>query len=104
MADPIIVVDYDPSWPERFLFFQRRIAGELGSMAVAIEHVGSTAVPDLPAKSIIDIDMLLATETEFDAVIDRLAKLGYRGSDQCSANAETLADKKQEECGDNFPL
>jgi GrpB-like predicted nucleotidyltransferase (UPF0157 family) len=46
-------------------------------MAAAIEHVGSTAVPDLPAKPIIDIDVLLATETEFDAVIDRLAKLGY---------------------------
>lgn len=77
MAHAIIVVDYDPSWPERFLFFQRRIAGALGSMAAAIEHVGSTAVPDLPAKPIIDIDVLLATETEFDAVIDRLAKLGY---------------------------
>jgi GrpB-like predicted nucleotidyltransferase (UPF0157 family) len=77
MADPIIVVDYDPSWPERFLFLQRRIAGALGSMGVAIEHVGSTAVPNVPAKPIIDIDVLLATETEFDAVIDRLAKLGY---------------------------
>jgi GrpB-like predicted nucleotidyltransferase (UPF0157 family) len=40
MADPIIVVDYDPTWPERFQFLQRRIAGALGSMAVAIEHVG----------------------------------------------------------------
>jgi GrpB-like predicted nucleotidyltransferase (UPF0157 family) len=77
MADPIIVVDYDPGWPERFLFLQKRIAGALGSMAVAIEHVGSTAVPDVPAKPIIDIDVLLATETDFDAVIDRLAKLGY---------------------------
>jgi GrpB-like predicted nucleotidyltransferase (UPF0157 family) len=77
MADPVIVVDYDPSWPEHFLFFQKRIAGALGSMADAIEHVGSTAVPDLPAKPIIDIDVLLATETELDAVVDRLAKLGY---------------------------
>jgi GrpB-like predicted nucleotidyltransferase (UPF0157 family) len=77
MADPIIVVDYDPSWHERFLFFQRRIAEALGSMAVAIEHVGSTAVPDVPAKPIIDIDVLLATDTEFGAVIDCLAKLGY---------------------------
>jgi GrpB-like predicted nucleotidyltransferase (UPF0157 family) len=77
MADPIIVVDYDPSWPERFSFLQRRIAAALGSMAVAIEHVGSTAVAHLPAKPIIDIDVLLATETDFEAVTERLAKPGY---------------------------
>jgi GrpB-like predicted nucleotidyltransferase (UPF0157 family) len=53
MPDPIIVVDYDASWPERFQFLYRRIAGALGSMAVAIEHVGSTAVPNLAAKPIV---------------------------------------------------
>ena len=77
MADPIILVDYDPSWPERFQLIRRQIAGALGSAAAAIEHVGSTAVPDLPAKPIIDIDVLLKTESDFAAVIDCLAKLGY---------------------------
>jgi GrpB-like predicted nucleotidyltransferase (UPF0157 family) len=77
MADPIILVDYDPSWPEHFQLIRRQIAGALGSAAAAIEHVGSTAVPDLPAKSIIDIDVLLATESDFATVIDCLAKLGY---------------------------
>jgi GrpB-like predicted nucleotidyltransferase (UPF0157 family) len=77
MADPIIVVDYDPSWLERFQFLHRRIAEALGSMAVAIEHVGSTAVPSLAAKPIIDIDVLLVTPTELPMTISCLAKLGY---------------------------
>ena len=77
MADPIIVVDYDPTWPERFQFLHRRIAGALGNAAVAIEHVGSTAVPNLAAKPIIDIDVLLANETALPTVIGHLAQLGY---------------------------
>jgi GrpB-like predicted nucleotidyltransferase (UPF0157 family) len=77
MADPVIVVEYDPAWAEWFLFLQRRIAGALGNLAGAIEHVGSTGVPGLPAKPIIDIDVLLAMETHFEAVTSRLAELGY---------------------------
>jgi GrpB-like predicted nucleotidyltransferase (UPF0157 family) len=77
MADPIIVVDYDPSWPARFQFLHRRIARALGSMAVAIEHVGSTAVPNLAAKPIVDIVVLLATDAEISEAVDWLAKLGY---------------------------
>jgi GrpB-like predicted nucleotidyltransferase (UPF0157 family) len=77
MPVPIIVVDYDPGWPERFQFLYGRIAAALGSMAAAIEHVGSTAVPNLAAKPIVDIDVLLATETGLPATIDCLAKLGY---------------------------
>ena len=46
-------------------------------MAAAIEHVGSTAVPDLAAKPIIDIDALLASETMLTAATERLASLGY---------------------------
>jgi GrpB-like predicted nucleotidyltransferase (UPF0157 family) len=40
MVDPIIVMDYDPYWPEHFQFLQKRIGGALGSIAAAIEHVG----------------------------------------------------------------
>jgi len=77
MADSIIVMDYDPSWAERFQLLHRRIGKALGGMAVAIEHIGSTAVPSLAAKPIIDIDVLLASVTELPAVIACLAKLGY---------------------------
>ncbi len=51
----IVVVAYDPSWPARFEEEKARIAAALGDAAVAIKHVGSTAVPGLAAKPIIDI-------------------------------------------------
>src|SRR5947199_695463 len=77
MANPVIVLDYDPNWPELFRSLRKRIADALGNMAAAIEHVGSTAVPDLPAKPIIDIDVLLASETMLPTAVERLASLGY---------------------------
>jgi GrpB-like predicted nucleotidyltransferase (UPF0157 family) len=77
MADPVIVLDFDPTWPALFQTLRQRIADALGDMAAAIEHVGSTAVPNLAAKPIIDIDVLLASETMLPAAIERLAKLGY---------------------------
>src|SRR5579864_1460075 len=77
MANPIIVVDYDPNWPIVFESLRKRIADILGDVAAAIEHVGSTAVPNLPAKPIIDIDVLLASETMLPAAIERLASIGY---------------------------
>ena len=77
MADWIIVEDYDPCWLECFQLLSRRIAEALGSMAAAIEHVGSTAVPNLAAKPIIDIDVVLTTLADLPAAIERLAKIGY---------------------------
>jgi GrpB-like predicted nucleotidyltransferase (UPF0157 family) len=77
MVNPIIVVDYDPNWPVIFECLRGRIADALGDVAAAIEHVGSTAVPDLAAKPIIDIDVVLASETRLPAAIARLARLGY---------------------------
>jgi GrpB-like predicted nucleotidyltransferase (UPF0157 family) len=77
VANPIIVLDYDPNWPKIFQSLRKRIADALGDMAAAIEHVGSTAVPNLVAKPIIDIDVLLASETMLPAAIERLAGLGY---------------------------
>lgn len=77
MANPIIVVDYDPNWPIVFESLRKRIANALGDLAVAVEHIGSTAVPNLPAKPIIDIDVLVTSETMLPAAIERLASLGY---------------------------
>jgi GrpB-like predicted nucleotidyltransferase (UPF0157 family) len=77
MANPVIVLDYDPNWPGLFHSLRKRIADALGDLAAAIEHIGSTAVPDLAAKPIIDIDVLLASETMLPAAIERLASLGY---------------------------
>lgn len=77
MANPTTVLDYDPNWPFVFLSLRKRIAETLGGMAAAIEHVGITAVPNLAAKPIIDIDVLLTSETMLPAAIERLERLGY---------------------------
>ncbi len=77
MENPVVVLDYDPNWPEHFQSFRKRIADALGDMAAAIEHFRSTAVPDLAAKPIIDIDVVLASETMLPSAIERLASLGY---------------------------
>jgi GrpB-like predicted nucleotidyltransferase (UPF0157 family) len=77
MENPVIVLAYDPNWPGRFQYLRKRIADALGGMAAAIEHVGSTAVPGLVAKPIIDIDVVLTLETRLPAAIERLAHLGY---------------------------
>jgi len=77
MAASVIVVDYDPNWPVLFRALQRRIADALGSVAARIEHVGSTAVPNLAAKPILDIDVLLGSASDLPTAIERLANVGY---------------------------
>ena len=77
MADPIIVVDYDSQWAGVFETLRGRIAGALGDLAAAIEHVGSTAVPGWAAKPVIDIDVLLASSDGLPEAVRRLAPLGY---------------------------
>ena len=76
-AEPVIVVPYDPAWPEMFATVRDRIATVLGDLAVGIEHVGSTAVPGVDAKPIIDIDVVIRNSDDFLEVATRLATLGY---------------------------
>jgi GrpB-like predicted nucleotidyltransferase (UPF0157 family) len=73
----ILVVDYDPSWPLTFMALREPIRQALGGIALTVEHVGSTAVPGLAAKPIIDIDVVIASLADLSAAIDRLAALGY---------------------------
>ncbi len=77
MSAPVIIEDYDPRWPEYFEMLRSRIGAALGSLAAAIEHVGSTAVTGLAAKPIIDIDVLLHSEGDLPRAIERLTTIGY---------------------------
>ena len=52
---PIEIAEYDPAWPGRFEAERARIAAALGAYALRIEHIGSTAVPGLAAKPVIDV-------------------------------------------------
>jgi GrpB-like predicted nucleotidyltransferase (UPF0157 family) len=55
------VVAYDPVWPELFTAMAWRLRGKLGTVALRIDHIGSTAVPGLDAKPILDVQISVAT-------------------------------------------
>lgn len=78
MAGPIVIVDYDPAWPVLFAALRDRATAALGALAVAVEHVGSTAVPGLAAKPIIDLDVVIPAAADLPAAVARLAAIGYR--------------------------
>jgi GrpB-like predicted nucleotidyltransferase (UPF0157 family) len=76
--DPAIrIVDYDPEWPARARRELRRIGDALGSVAARLEHVGSTAVPGLAAKPILDLQLSVAAVEPRDAYVGPLEQLGY---------------------------
>jgi GrpB-like predicted nucleotidyltransferase (UPF0157 family) len=77
MTDTLVIVPYDPSWPRAFALERDRIAAALGEIALRIEHNGSTSVPGLAAKPIIDIQVSVARVQPIDVYRPRLAELGY---------------------------
>ena len=77
MAEAIEIVDYDPRWPSLFAALRDDIGQVLGPLAQQIEHVGSTAVPGLAAKPIIDIDVVISSKGDLQVVIQRFGVLGY---------------------------
>jgi GrpB-like predicted nucleotidyltransferase (UPF0157 family) len=77
-TQPIEVVDYDPRWPLRYQRERDRIAAALGENAVAIEHVGGTAVPGLPAKPVIDIMVGVPDIERAGQAVAGLINLGYQ--------------------------
>ena len=62
----IVIADYDPAWPERFAVERERIRAALGDRALRIEHIGSTSVPGLAAKPIVDILVEVASVDDVD--------------------------------------
>jgi GrpB-like predicted nucleotidyltransferase (UPF0157 family) len=73
----IVIADYDPQWPAMFQQHAAIISAALGTKALGIEHVGSTAVPQLAAKPIIDIDVLVADSSDEAAYLPALLASGY---------------------------
>jgi GrpB-like predicted nucleotidyltransferase (UPF0157 family) len=72
-----MIQDYDPSWPDAFLKLLARVKGALGSLVFSVEHIGSTAVPGLAAKRIIDLDVVLASRADLPEAIRLLTRIGY---------------------------
>jgi GrpB-like predicted nucleotidyltransferase (UPF0157 family) len=77
MPAPVIIAPYDPAWPSTFLELHATLADALGDIAVDIVHVGSTAVPGLAAKPIIDLVAVIESDDRLPTAIERLARIGY---------------------------
>src|SRR5215471_10612300 len=77
-AGSIVVCDYDPNWSTLFEQESTRIKNALGSFALAVEHMGSTAVPGLPSKPIIDLLVgVPSLEEAKGRCIEPIEELGY---------------------------
>ena len=72
----ITVVPYNPDWKNEFERIKDELMSIVSDLIISIEHVGSTSVPGLYAKPIIDIDIVIEREN-FDTVKEQLAKTGY---------------------------
>jgi len=77
MKDKIIIHPYDPHWPELFSHLGADLRKTLGQTALRIDHIGSTAIPGLDAKPIIDVQISVATFEPVEVYRLLLEGLGY---------------------------
>lgn len=76
-AKHVVVEAYNEAWKQDFIDITADIREALGDLAVKIEHVGSTSVPGLSAKPIIDIDIVIKDYSVFEDVVASLSSIGY---------------------------
>ena len=74
---PIRLVASDPAWPALFRREEERIAAALGDGALRLEHVGSTAVPGLAAKPVIDVVLVVPDSSDESSYVPQLESVGY---------------------------
>ena len=77
MPQHITVVNYDPEWPSKYARERDYITEILKDNCIAVYHIGSTSVPGLAAKPIIDIMAVVRSLEEVDTVADKFAEIGY---------------------------
>jgi GrpB-like predicted nucleotidyltransferase (UPF0157 family) len=73
----IVVADYHPEWPERFRKEEAKIRAALGESALTVEHIGSTSVPGLAAKPMVDILLVVEDSADEDSYLPALENAGY---------------------------
>ena len=73
----IVIADYDPAWQERFRREEARIRAALGEAALSVEHIGSTSVPGLAAKPIVDILLVVEDSADEASYVPALEGAGY---------------------------
>ena len=74
----IYLAPYDPTWPAQYEQEAAKIRAALGDRVLVLEHVGSTSIPGIPAKPILDILLAVADSSDEDAYVPALAAKGYR--------------------------
>jgi GrpB-like predicted nucleotidyltransferase (UPF0157 family) len=74
---PVILEEYSPQWPVRYAAERQRISSALPA-AIAVEHIGSTSVPGLAAKPIIDILLVVSDSSDEPSYLPALESAGYR--------------------------
>jgi GrpB-like predicted nucleotidyltransferase (UPF0157 family) len=77
VPDPVEIVDHDPGWVTAFAGLGATLRGALGAVAVRIDHIGSTAVPGLAAKAVIDVQVSVRSLEPVDPFREPLVRLGY---------------------------
>jgi GrpB-like predicted nucleotidyltransferase (UPF0157 family) len=77
-SPPVVIVDYQPRWVDEYLRLAGRVRQIVGKAALRIDHIGSTAVPGLAAKDVIDVQITVTDLNEVDGVILPLKKAGFR--------------------------
>ncbi|MBD0337664.1 MAG: GrpB family protein [Thermoleophilia bacterium] len=73
----VVLAEYDPRWPELYACEEERIRAALGGRALLVEHVGSTSVPGLPAKPIVDIVLAVEDSADEPSYAPQLEAAGY---------------------------
>src|SRR5579871_4979524 len=73
----IAIVAYDPRWPAAYRLLASRVREALGEEVLALDHVGSTSVPGLMAKPVIDIDLTVADGADEAAYVPALEQYGF---------------------------
>jgi GrpB-like predicted nucleotidyltransferase (UPF0157 family) len=74
---PVVLADYDPEWPRLYEREAERIRGALAERVLQVEHAGSTSVPGLSAKPVIDIVLAVADSGDEAAYVPSLETVGY---------------------------
>ncbi len=74
---PLVLQEYDGAWPETYALLAQRVRDALGFRVLALDHVGSTAVPGLAAKPIIDLDLIVANPGCEDDYVPALRAAGF---------------------------
>lgn len=88
----VIVVPYDSRWNNEFQKIKLYLEKALENSVLAIEHVGSTSIEGLPAKPIIDIDVIIESYDTFKDVKSRLKNSGYYHEGDLGIKIEKLLD------------